>query len=302
MLLKAYFAYLKLEKQHTLHTREAYRSDLQQLAVWLRQTHSLDLYHSEDADQIKPRHLRGWMAALQKEGLQARSIIRKCSAANSYFDFLLQKEAIRRNPLHRLRLPKISRKLPGFLKEQEAEALFEQVDFPSGFEGSRDRLMLELLYGCGLRRGELIGLKWEDVDLYERSIRVHGKGNKVRLVPFGHAVLNALEGYQTALGAAGLQADHTLLRRPDGKPLYASLVYRRVKKYLQQIAHLPQASPHSLRHSFATHMLDRGADLNAIKELLGHQSLAATQIYTHNSISKLKAVHNQAHPRAEESS
>lgn len=302
MLLEAYSVYLKLEKQHAAHTREAYRADLQQLATWLKEDHSLDIFTAEDADQVKPRHLRGWMASLQKAGLQARSIIRKCSAASSYFNFLLQKGNIRRNPLHKLRLPKISRKLPGFLKEQEAIALFEQVDFPDGFEGARDRLMMELLYGCGLRRGELISLQWKDVDIYERSLTVHGKGNKVRLVPFGEAVQQALQAYQAALQNTGLLQEGALLKRKNGKQLYASLVYRRVKRYIQQVAHLPQASPHALRHSFATHMLDRGADLNAIKELLGHQSLAATQVYTHNSISKLKAVHQQAHPRAEESS
>ncbi|RMG69231.1 MAG: hypothetical protein D6722_10845, partial [Bacteroidetes bacterium] len=230
--------------------------------------------------------------------LSYRSLARKLSAAKTYFRFLQQRGLLDNNPAATVTVPRYDKPLPAFLKESEAEALLDGKHFPAGFEGARDRLMLELLYGCGLRRAELISLRLADLDRYGRTLTVTGKGNKTRRLPYGQHVATALDTYLEAAQAEDVSLDQALLVRPNGAPLYPKLVYRLVRQYVGQVASLAHRGPHVLRHSYATHLLDRGADLNAIKELLGHSSLAATQVYTHNSISKLKRVHNQAHPRA----
>jgi len=202
------------------------------------------------------------------------------------------------NPVASLKLPRFEQKLPVFLKETETEHLFERVDFGDDFSGRRDRALLELLYGCGLRRSEIVGLRPENVDLYQRQLRIMGKGGKERIVPFGKAVAEAQQAYLELRQQLLAPDPAAFFLKADGQPLYPKLVYRLVQKYLAVVSSRTQLSPHVLRHTFATHLLDRGADLNAIKELLGHASLAATQVYTHNSISKLKSVYAQAHPRA----
>lgn len=299
MLLKKFQKYLKVEKQFSPHTLEAYTFDLNHLAEFLETEYEYDLFGGDDLSQISHRQLRAWMGALMEEGLKARSVARKLSSAKRFFRYLQKEELIEANPAKRVKMPRFERKLPAYLKEQETEYLFDKLEFPNNFEGKRDRAMLELLYGCGLRRSEVVKLKAGDLDIFNRSVRVSGKGNKERLVPYGHHVAAALQAYLLEVEEAGLKLQAGLFVRGDGKAIYPQLVYRVVRKYLEQVSSLQQKSPHVLRHTFATHLLDNGADLNAIKELLGHSSLAATQVYTHNSIAKLKKVFHQAHPRAQ---
>ena len=298
MLKEKFRIYLKVEKQCAAHTLRAYLTDLDELAAYLQALREIDLYEETGICTLTHRDLRGWMGALREKGLSARSIARKLSAAKSYCAFLQKAGRLESNPAARLKLPQFDRRLPAFLKEAETEHLLDSVEFPDTFEGLRDKCMLELLYGCGLRRSELLSLRLSDIDRYNRSLRVQGKGNKDRILPFGKHVAAAIEAYINRASAESHSLQMRFFITRQGKPAYPNMVYRIVQKHLSQVSSLAQKSPHVLRHTFATHLLDRGADLNAIKELLGHESLAATQVYTHNTISKLKSVHKQAHPRA----
>lgn len=299
MLLERFQQYLKFEKQFSAHTLEAYTLDLSQLSDFLASEYEIDLYAAEQLELINHKQLRAWMGALLGEGLKSRSVARKLSSAKRYFRFLQRENLIELNPAKRVKVPRFERKLPSFLKEKETEYLFDKLKFPDSLEGKRDRAILELLYGCGLRRSEVVSLKAGDLDIFNRSVRVSGKGNKERIVPYGHHVATALQSYLLAVEEDGLNLEAGLFIRPNNQAIYSQLVYRIVRKYLGEVSSLQQKSPHVLRHTFATHLLDNGADLNAIKELLGHSSLAATQVYTHNSIAKLKKVFHQAHPRAQ---
>lgn len=301
MLEQLFFQYLTQTKQRASHTEAAYRQDLHDLKEWLSEHKEIGLFSEADIKRLRNRDLRAWMSDLLDRGMKPRTVARKLSAAKSYCKFLLQKGFLSENPAQHIRRPSFPKSNPKFLKGSEAENLFTQGLFPDDWEGQRDQLMMEILYGCGLRRAELIGLQWADVDSYNRTLRVLGKRQKMRLVPFGKAVAAALDSYQAATIAQGLSTEGPLLMRKTGEPLYPSLVYRKVKHYLGHITSQPSRSPHLLRHSFATHLLDAGADLNAIKDMLGHSSLAATQVYTHNAIHKLKKAHALAHPRAEAS-
>lgn len=258
------------------------------------------LSSSEGIQSVTSTDIREWLLSLSSQGLAAKTLARKKSAVNAYFHFLLLRGLIVSNPAKGLKTPKIQKKLPHFLKEREVQILLDQIPFPNTFEGIRDKAMLEVLYGCGLRRAELIGLQWDQVQWATHQLIVKGKGNKYRQIPFGSQVRKSLEPYRQVRQTLNLPEKGPVFTRSQGQPLYPKLVYNTVKHYLSLISNLPQKSPHILRHSYATHLLDRGADLNAIKELLGHSSLAATQVYTHNTISKLQKVHKQAHPRAEE--
>lgn len=301
MLKEKFFQYLQTERNRSAHTIEAYRLDLESLAVWLEECHGFELFEQGGAEKVHNRYLRAWMGDLLQRGYAARSVARKLSSVKAYFKFLHRRQYIPANPAQQVRSPGFEKKLPAFLKESETERLFELKPFEPNFEGCRDLLLLELLYGCGLRRAEVISLAWTDFDVYSRMLTVTGKRSKMRKVPFGKAVLEAFQAYLREHDALDLPHSGTLLKRPDGQPLYPSLVYRVVKKYIGTVS-TQHASPHLLRHTFATHLLDNGADLNAIKDMLGHASLSATQVYTHNSIRKLKEAHRQAHPRAGESS
>ncbi|MEL6135338.1 MAG: tyrosine-type recombinase/integrase, partial [Bacteroidota bacterium] len=247
----------------------------------------------EDAQKIQHKMLRLWLLQLNQEGLTPKSIARKLATCRTYFRFLLRESIIDANPTQHLHQPKQPKTLPSFLKEHETEAMLDHTPFEDSFEGSRDRLVLELLYGCGLRRAELLGLKQEDVDMYGQMLRVMGKGSKMRKVPFGGFVRQALQSYQEKVEVAGFSTTSALVLRKNGLPAYPKLIYHIVKKYSRM------ATPHTLRHTYATHLLEKGADLLAIKELLGHSSLQATQVYTHNTIQKLKETHRKAHPRSE---
>ena len=298
-LEQLFINYLVVEKRYSVHTTTAYKQDLSQLYSFIQQTELLNIFEPDSVEQIDHRMLRNWMGDLLAEGCSHRTVARKISTVKAYFSWLMKGGKISKNPAKRVKVPSYEKKLPAFLKESETEFLLDQLDFPQNFEGVRDKCMLEMLYGCGLRRSELINLCFEDIDSYNQQLRIKGKGRKERLVPFGKHVSVAIDCYMLELSKLGISQSGHFFRRKNGQKLYPKLVYRLVQKYLAQASSISRKSPHVLRHTYATHLLDNGADLNAIKELLGHSSLASTQVYTHNTISKLKAVHKQAHPRAD---
>lgn len=289
-----FLQFLEHQKRYAFPTLTAYRSDLEQFFGYL-----YSIYDEIPLKEIQAFHIRSWIVHLSQQQLSPKSISRKCSALKTFFKFLLKRDLIKVNPMLRITTPKISRRVPVIVRETELEQLFDQVDFAEDFAGQRDRLILEILYATGMRRAELIGLKIKDVDFRNRQLRVLGKGNKERLLPFGKNLTDAIQHYLTLRNKAFPEnTENELLLTNKGEPMYPKMVYNLVKKYLSMVTTVEKKSPHVLRHSFATHLSDHGADLNAIKELLGHASLSATQVYTHSSIEKLKKVYQQAHPKA----
>lgn len=292
-----FFNHLRAERRYSPNTLLSYQTDLRQFGDYLRTTYELS-----DPAQADHTLIRSWVVALMQQNLDPRTVNRKIACLRSYFKFLLTSGIIGRNPMLRVKAPKMAKKLPDFVPEDSLNGLLNSFEFPDTFAGHRDQLILELLYGTGIRLSELIGIRPADVSLPGRTVRVTGKGNKQRIVPLNPTLVAVLERYMAARGrefGPGGNADAALLVTDKGAPLYEKLVYRTVKQYLSQITTASsQQHPHVLRHSFATHLLSKGADLNAIKELLGHANLAATQVYTHLSIDKLKSVFDQAHPKA----
>jgi len=295
--MELFFDYLRFEKRYSPHTLLSYQTDLRQFAEYLQLEYEL-------AEPAQADHtlIRGWVVSLMQQELDPRTVNRKIACLRSYYKFLLQTGVANRNPMLRIKSPKAAKKLPNFVPEDSLNGLLNSFDFPNTFAGGRDQLVLELLYGTGIRLSELIGVRHDDLSLPGRTVRVTGKGNKQRIVPLNPTLLGVLDKYlaqkRQEFGTAD-NAGGALLVTDKGDPLYEKFVYRTVKHYLSQITTASsQQHPHVLRHSFATHLLSKGADLNAIKELLGHANLAATQVYTHLSIDKLKAVFEQAHPKA----
>lgn len=293
-----FFTYLKVEKGFSQATLTAYKGDISAFADFLEQENGLKLWEKDSVGAIGHRSLRNWTGSLLKAKISTRTISRKISALNSYFTFLAKRGIITANPIQKIYLPKPAKKLAVFLKESETAVLFETLTYADTFEGRRDKCILEILYGCGIRRGELLSLKWKEIDFGNQTLTIMGKGNKPRIVPFGRHVLKSMEQYKVKCLEKNLNLLGVFLVKEDGKPMYDKLVYRITKKHFMQVSALSKNGPHVLRHTYATHLLNEGADLNDIKTLLGHSSLAATQIYTHNSLSKLKNAHNLSHPRA----
>ncbi|QNE40769.1 tyrosine-type recombinase/integrase [Hymenobacter sp. NBH84] len=295
--MELFFEYLRFEKRYSPHTLLSYQTDLRQFADYLQVEYEL-------AEPAQADHtlIRGWVVSLMQQELDPRTVNRKIACLRSYYKFLLQTGSATRNPMLRIKSPKAAKKLPDFVPEDSLNGLLNSFEFPETFAGVRDQLVLELLYGTGIRLSELIGIRPDDVSLPGRTVRVTGKGNKQRIVPLNPTLLGVLDKYLAQKQQEFSTADNVrraLLVTDKGDPLYEKFVYRTVKHYLSQITTASsQQHPHVLRHSFATHLLGKGADLNAIKELLGHANLAATQVYTHLSIDKLKAVFEQAHPKA----
>ncbi|WP_022822030.1 tyrosine-type recombinase/integrase [Hymenobacter norwichensis] len=292
-----FFNYLRSERRYSSHTLLSYQTDLRQFAAYLQATYELT-----DLAEADHTLIRSWVVTLMQQDLDPRTVNRKIACLRSYFKFLLTTGRISRNPMLRIKAPKMAKKLPDFVPEESLNSLLNSFEFPDTFGGARDQLVLELLYGTGIRLSELIGIAPDDVNLYGQTVRVTGKGNKQRLVPLNQSLLAVLERYiafrKREIGAID-NTSAALLVTDKGEPMYEKLVYRTVKHYLSQITTASsQQHPHVLRHSFATHLLNKGADLNAIKDLLGHANLAATQVYTHLSIDKLKSVFEQAHPKA----
>jgi integrase/recombinase XerC len=298
MDITVFLKYLELEKRFSAHTIKAYQSDLFQFFAYLEETYSLT-----SILEVRHFHIRAWVVELMQNKITPRSINRKLSTLKTYFKFLKRRKEIQENPMLKVIAPQVGKRLPVVVKEIELENLFEKINFGEGYAAVRDEMVMEMLYSTGMRRSELINLTPNDLDFFNNQVKVLGKGNKERLIPFARPLANRLKNYLDIRNDEfGLSATESLFLTEKGKEMYPKLVYNLVKKYLSQITTVEQRSPHVLRHSFATHLSNNGADLNAIKELLGHSSLAATQVYTHNSIEKLKKVYQQAHPKAKKKS
>ncbi|TDE10003.1 tyrosine-type recombinase/integrase [Dyadobacter psychrotolerans] len=282
---------LQYEKRSSAHTITSYKTDLEQFRKYL-----LFQYEVSQPETAQPPMLRSWIVDLMEEGLNPVSINRKIASLRSFYGFLRKKGLISTDPTKILSALKTRKKLPAYVEEKSMEVLFDTEMFAENAEGFRDRVIMELLYGSGIRLSELIGLEISDLDLTGKTIRVFGKRAKERMIPISASLTALLSRY--LVERAPEEETDILILTDNGKPAYPVFIQRIVKKYLSAVTTLSQKSPHVLRHTYATHLLNRGADLNAIKELLGHANLAATQIYTHNSIEKLKKTHQQAHPKA----
>jgi integrase/recombinase XerC len=285
--------YVRFEKRMSEHTFIAYQNDLNQFSLFLQQQFELD-----EVTLIKHIHVRSWLAELKEEEKSERTLQRKISAVKSLFKYLLRLSLVSQNPTRQISIPKAPKRLPVFLEEQQTEQITTALTYPEGFEGDTERLIVELLYQTGMRRGELTGLKESDIEFSRKQIRVLGKRNKERMIPVAEDLLIDLRQYMNEKRKIFNQPSPFLLCLMSGKPLYAQYVYRIVQKHLKTITTLTKKSPHVLRHTFATQLSNNGAELNAVKELLGHSSLAATQIYTHNNIDRLKEVYRKAHPKS----
>lgn len=291
-MIQTFLKYLRYEKRFSEHTLSAYQKDLDQLIKFLSEEFEITA-----PEAVNHSVLRSWVAHLIDQDISPRSVNRKIATLKSFYKFLLLREEISQNPASRLKPLKADKKLPTFVREGEMTVLLDQIEFSEDFEGHRDKMILELLYATGIRLSELIGLKDEDVNHYQGVIKVLGKRNKERIIPVSDFVVKSINIYLEHRDQNFGKCKY-LLVTDSGEKLYPMMVYRTVKKYLEQVTTISKKSPHVLRHTFATHLLNKGADLNAVKDLLGHTSLAATQVYTHNSMEKLKSVFDQAHPKA----
>ncbi len=287
-----FLQYLKLEKRYSPHTHMAYKRDMESFIGYLAQEYAIN-----EVQLVSHFHIRGWLATLKESNISARTLNRKLSSLSAFYKFLLKKGLVTKNPIRKLHAQRTPERLPVYLKETETDFLVDEIDFGNDFSGYTDRLICELLYATGMRRNELQELREKDVEWGGSQIRVLGKGNKERLIPVSNSILDTLREYLNMKHQLPEYNDKYLLNLSSGKPLYANYIYRIVRKYLSMSTTVKKKSPHVLRHSFATHLLNNGANIQAIKDLLGHSSLAATQIYTHNNIDKLKEIHKHNHPK-----
>ena len=279
--------YLKHEKRYSVHTLLSYSTDLKQFTNFLSSEFSV-----KSIRKVNFQLVRSWIAKLLNENISARSVNRKITTLKTYFRFLIREDIINQSPMQKIISPKTSKRLPVFVEQVKMEQLLNEIDFGVGFLAQRDRLILELFYFTGIRLSELINLKNKDINYSDSTILVLGKRKKERLIPLTSDILSKIKKLNAS------NKSKYLFSTDKGKQISTKQVYRLVNKYLSMVTTLGKKSPHILRHTFATHMLNNGADINAIKELLGHANLSATQIYTHNTIEKLKTVYKQAHPRA----
>ncbi len=290
MPIDQFLIHLERERRYSQHTITAYRNDLLQLQDFLNDE------YEERVVSANSQMLRSWLVQMIENGITSKSVNRKISSAKSFYNYLLRQGEIKVSPTLKLISPKTQKPLPAFVKVSEMENLLDDFHFENDFFGKRDSIIIEILYSCGIRLSELIGIKDTDIDFFKETLKVLGKRNKERIVPLHKKVILQIREYQELKNK--LFNEPVLLLTDKGKKLYPKFVYRKVNYYLSQVTTSKKKSPHVLRHTFATHMLNNGADLNTIKEILGHANLSATEVYTHNSIEKLKNVYNQAHPRA----
>ncbi|MFL0205665.1 tyrosine-type recombinase/integrase [Aquirufa sp. 2-AUSEE-184A6] len=284
-LVNFFLDHLSIERRLSSHTITSYSTDLEQFTAFVNPT---------ELQQVQAMDVRKWLISLSDDSLQNRSINRKLATLRTFYKYLLRTEKITENPMTSIRMVKTTKKIPHFVRESEMENLVENRIIATNFSEARDELILFLLYGTGIRLAELISLQNSQVNLAAKTIRVIGKRNKERMIPIPTFLVELMETYRQF---CTFDNAHLLLT-DKGEPLYPMFVQRLVKKNLGEFSQLEKLSPHVLRHTYATHLLNRGADLNAIKELLGHANLAATQVYTHNSMEKMKAIYQQAHPKA----
>lgn len=293
-MIDSFLKYLQFEKRLSPNTFLAYQTDLEQLREFLHTT-----YAHEDVVSADYLMVRSWIVMLVESGLEPASVNRKIACLRTFFRFLLAREKIAKDPMTKINVLRTKKRLPGFVREEDMVNLLDKNIFPDTLEGCRDRLILEIFYGTGIRLSELIHLKERSIDFRHRTIKVLGKRNKERVIPFSSGLVLIIKNYIAVRNReVEMKAHGNLLVRTNGEPCYPAMVSKIVKKYLEQFSAVERRSPHILRHTYATHLLNRGADLNAVKDLLGHSSLAATQVYTHNSVEKLKKVFEQAHPKA----
>tara|TARA_B110000914_G_C15493362_1_gene461844 strand:+ start:555 stop:1430 length:876 start_codon:yes stop_codon:yes gene_type:complete len=291
MQLKSFLNYIKYEKRYSIHTIKSYERDTLQFQTFLTLV-------NKTLEQAEYRHIRMWVAELMQEN-KSKTINRKISSLKSFYKFLVRKQVLKINPARNISNLKEPERTPNFVSEKEIEILLNNFKKPTSYYEHRDQIIFEILYNTGIRREELINLKDENVDFGRSILSIIGKGNKERKIPIHLIFLKQIKSYLSVRNEfkGGRENDYLFLNKAKNK-LQPKNVYNVINKLLSQCVSTEKRSPHVLRHTFATHLLNNGADLNAIKELLGHSSLAATQIYTHNSIEKLKEIHKQAHPKA----
>mgnify|MGYP003548942528 FL=1 len=293
MLIKDFLDYLLLERNYSERTIVAYEADLREFEEYFKKTDAELDFRSIHSDNV-----RNWMVSLMDEGRSETSVNRKLSSLRSFYRFLLRRKEITVNPMLKVVGPKKKKPLPSFVREKDMDRLLDECSFGEGFEGYRDRTILEMFYATGMRLSELIGLNDADVDFSAKLIKVTGKRNKQRLIPFGNELAEDLHLYIKVRNEVMPQGAEAFFVLKDGKRMYPMAVYRIVKRNLSRVVSLKKRSPHVLRHTFATAMLNDSAELRSVKELLGHESLATTEIYTHATFEELKKVYEQAHPRA----
>jgi len=296
MFLDRFIQYIKFEKRYSPHTVSAYQSDLDQFIHFLNHPDQTITHPSE----ITHFQIRNWMVELMSQNLTARSINRKIATLRKYFKFLVQEDVITVNPTSKIIAPKIPKHLPVVVEDARlTKMLDDNIVFTNDFAGVRDKLVVEMLFGTGMRLAELLGIKEADINFYEGTVKVLGKRNKQRIIPLNSELKELLLKYNDLKKSENFSNNSlTLIVTNKGADAYPKLIYLIVQKYLSHISTQTKRSPHVLRHTFATSLLNNGADLNAIKELLGHANLSATQIYTHNSVERLKSIYKQAHPKA----
>jgi len=289
---ESFLSYLQYEKRYSVHTILSYDCDLTQFDEFLsREELGLEIEEASFKD------VRKWIVFLMNDGNSSRTVNRKLSSLKSYFKYLLRESLVESNPMDRVVGPKQAKKLPGFVGEHSM-LLLREIDFGGGFEGVRDRFILELFYQTGMRLSELMNLKENDFDRGTSLVKVLGKRNKERIIPISKSLEDLLDEYLDVKQKAFDRGNDFLFVTKKGVPVYEKLLYRVVVKHLSKITTMTKRSPHVLRHTFATHLLNNGAELNAVKELLGHSNLSATQIYTHTTFERLNNIYKQAHPRA----
>ena len=287
-----FIKYLKFEKRLSENTVISYETDLDQFFSFYKE-HST----SQEIEKVDKRTIRSWIVKLSLSNLSAKSINRKIASLKSFFKFLVKRDLIKRNPSSHINSLKTDQKIPSFIKERDINFLFKNIDTKEDFTGQRDLLILELLYGTGIRISELINIKISDINFTKKEIKVIGKRNKERIIPLHNNAIYQTKKYLKLAEKEGYKNQYLLFTK-KGEKIYPMLINRIVKKHLSTLIKSKKYNPHLLRHTFATHILNKGGDLNSIKDLLGHSSLAATQVYTHNSIEKLKETFNSSHPRA----
>ncbi len=294
--IEQFIDYLKCERRMSVHTLAAYQSDLDQFFGFIKEVYGIDAPESVTSKQI-----RAWIVTLLEDNRNtARSVTRKVSALRSFYRHEVKLGHMTLNPLNQIQSPKFHTKLPEYVEQKDMDKLFKEEIFEESFKGHRDRLIIELFYDTGIRLSELLNIRRYDIDLSGNTMKIIGKRNKERLIPFGNKLHDIIMAYleECEKNIAVANGNYFIFVAVNGKRLYSKAIYRTVRKYLDMVTKIDKRSPHVIRHTFATHMLNNGADLNAIKEILGHSSLAATQIYTHNSTEQLKSIYKQAHPRA----
>jgi integrase/recombinase XerC len=293
MNIESFLSFLQHEKRYSSKTLIAYQTDLIQFTDFLQIQ-----YHTDNPTGATHFMVRAFIINLIEQGVTPRSVNRKISALKSFYKFLKKRELVSVNPMQKVISPKTSKRLPEYIEQKPMQLLLGHDLFTYDFAGQRDKLIIELFYNTGIRRDELIHLKISDINLSQKTLKVLGKGNKERIIPFDQKLADIIKHYTELRKEVATTETPYLLLSDRGEKLYPKLVYNKVKHYLSMVTTADKRSPHVLRHTFATHLTNEGADLNAIKELLGHTSLAATQVYTHNNIQKLKDIYKKSHPKA----